>query len=60
MTLVSTSHEVVSWKTIVKLEKLSDVYITDEIPAHTAYGDFVLRSRGGDSYFVAGRSYASK
>jgi len=58
--LISTSHEVVGWKTVLRLEKQGDVYITDEIPAHKPMGDITVVSQDGDSFVVAGRSYDSK
>jgi beta-lactamase superfamily II metal-dependent hydrolase len=60
VSLVSTSHEVVGWKCILRLEKISEVYITDQIPAHKAAGDIVLTSRDGDTFEVAGKTYQSK
>jgi len=60
VTLASTSHEVVGWETILRLEKYGDVYITDQIPAHKAYGDIVLTSHDGETYTVEGKTYTSK
>jgi competence protein ComEC len=59
-TLVSTSNEVVGWETILRLEEYGDVYITDKIPAHKAFGDIVLKSQDGSSYTVEGNQYQSK
>jgi competence protein ComEC len=60
VSLVSTSHEVVGWKCILRLEAQSEVYLTDQIPAHKAAGDIVLISRDGNTFDVAGKTYLSK
>lgn len=59
-TLVSTSNEVVGWNTILRLEEYGDVYITNKIPAHKAFGDIVLKSQDGSSYTIEGNQYQSK
>jgi competence protein ComEC len=58
--LVSTSFEVVDWKTLLRLEKGSDVYITDQVPVHNASGDIRLTSQDGNTYFVEDKYYISK
>lgn len=60
VSLVSGSNDVIRWNALVRVEKLSKVYITGEVPAHRAYGDIVLRSTDGDSYTVEGDDYRSK
>ncbi len=60
VSLVSGSNDVIRWNTLVRLEKLSKVYITGAVPAHRPYGDILLRSTDGDSYTVEGDEYRSK
>ncbi len=60
VSLVSTNYDVVGWDTILRLEKYGDVYITEKIPAHKAYGDIVVTSTDGETYTVEGKRYASK
>lgn len=60
VSLVSTSHDVVGWDCILRLERYGDVYITDRITLHEPSGDIVLTSRDGETYTVEGKIYKSK